>query len=68
MQCVRRCPASGAKFTPVFLAVMDRMAERKAAAQETGDIETAECLAAMYDGIKPEDYLVEPIREIKPAH
>ncbi|HED3888827.1 TPA: hypothetical protein R4229_001165 [Morganella morganii] len=52
----------------MFLAVMDRMAERKAAAQETGDIETAECLAAMYDGIKPEDYLVEPIREIKPAH
>lgn len=52
----------------MFLAVMDRVAERKAAAQETGDIETAECLAEIYDGTKPEDYLVEPIREIKPAH
>ncbi|KJF77376.1 hypothetical protein UA45_13075 [Morganella morganii] len=52
------------KFTPVFLSIMDRVAERKAAAQEAGDIETAERLAAMYDGTKPEDYLVEPIREI----
>ncbi|MDH0355743.1 hypothetical protein [Morganella sp. GD04133] len=52
------------KFTPVFLAIMDRVAERKAAAQEAGDIETAKRLAAMYDGTKPEDYLVEPIREI----
>lgn len=58
-------PGTAPEFTPVFPAIMDSVAERKAAAQEAGDAETAERLAAMYDGTKPEDYLVEPIREVR---
>lgn len=56
--------ATTPKFTPVFLSIMESVAKRKAEAQEVGDIETVKHLEEMYDGTKPEDYLVEPIRTI----
>lgn len=56
--------ATTPKFTPIFLAIMDSVEERKAAAQQVGDSETLKRLSDMYDGTQPEDYLVEPIREV----
>lgn len=56
--------ATAPKFTPIFLSIMDSVAKRKADAQDAGDIETVKRLEAMYDGTKPDDYLVEPIRDV----